>query len=76
MVAVAVAVVVVAGGDIGDGVDEGMGKETSMDSVESRGGGVWSVPPFLRTISAMRRLRGVSGRIRGGFSGGIGRMVL
>ena len=62
--------------DMGDVEDEGMGKETSMDSVESREAWVWSFPPFLRTISAMRRLRGVSGRIRGGFSGGIGRMVL
>lgn len=76
MVAVAVAVVVVAGGDIGDGVDEGMGKETSMDSVESRGGGVWSVPPFLRTISAMRMVRGVSRRMRGEVSGGIVGMVV
>ncbi len=62
--------------DIGDLADEGMGKETSMDSVESREAWVWSFPPFLRTISAMRRVLGVSWRIRGEVSRGIGGMVL
>jgi len=37
---------------------------------------VWSVPPFLRTISAMRRVRGVARRMRGEGSGGIVGMVV
>ena len=77
-VVVVVAAMAVAGmvGEIGDVEDEGMGKETSMDSVDSRVGWLWSVPPFLRTISAMRRVRGVSWRMRGEGSGGLVGMVV